>query len=86
MSMASIREVEEKMERAPGVRGATMSHDKNEPSTAIDYLELARASFAQVRSTRDVQTARVLARMGQTYLDKAKAMGGKQLPAVDPSP
>jgi hypothetical protein len=41
------------MERALGARGATMLHDKNEPSTAMDYLELARASFAQVRATRD---------------------------------
>lgn len=63
-----------------------MSHDKNEPSTATDYLELARASFAQVRATRDAPTARVLARMGQTYLEKAKALRRKQLPAEDRSP
>jgi hypothetical protein len=55
-----------------------MSRDKHETSTAADYLHLARASFAQVRATRDASTVRVLARMGQAYLEKARAMGGKR--------
>ena len=62
-----------------------MPNSKQQTTTAADYLDLARASFAQVRATRDAPTARVLARMGQTYLEKAKALGEGPNSAEEPA-
>jgi hypothetical protein len=45
------------------------------PSRAADFFLMAQLAFAQSRATRHPQTARVLANMGRSYMERAKAFG-----------